>query len=215
MPDPQKLTVICLALGQIVIDDRYLLTANREQYRKSGTRTWEPPGEVIETLASDMHQLGKLLGAKSPGESAILHFSIPEGNLRATTKWFGARKPDVEGSHQVIIRHLASDWRGNEPLLLHPGLIRANVAYLGWSWLAISIPLPGPQPNRMTHYFVRVFRLSPQAKAIDAIRRELALPNSPLALVTTEEIAAGRTTSGEAIAPLAMHLAQPQHPYTP
>lgn len=211
MSNHQKLTVVCLAVGRIVIDDLHLLTADRELYRSNGTRKWEPPSEVIETLASDMYELRQRLEARNPNDSASLRFSIPAVNLAATTEWFKARRPDVAGSHELIIRHLAGNWHDDEPFLLHPGLIHASVTYAGWSTFSVSTPRPGPYPNQQTHYFVRVFDVQPQVKAIEAIRRALEITNSPLRLVAKDEIAVGQTTDDETISPLARHMVRPLH----
>lgn len=208
MPPQQRLSIICLALGRITIEGRYLLVANPAQYRKSGgqERIWESPNDTPEILPHEMHHLMRMLDARTQDGIARLRFSVPKENLAKAMDWFALRDPDPEAAREALVHYLASSAWDGTPLLLHPGISEAEVVYAGRATAAITQPRPGPHPRQKTHYFLWVCDLHPQQKAYAAIDHILTRPNSPFKLVSNTEIADGRTTDGEKISALTRHL---------
>lgn len=209
MVSPQRRHVICLALGRITWEGRYLLTADRTRYRQSrgAQRIWGAPSGVIEVLPSDMHSLGLLLDAKTAtAETVKLSFTVPIDKLPIVADWFATHPPHPEHSRELIVQHLSEPWHGTTPLLLHPDISNAAVSLGGQASMDIKLARPGPHAHQKTHYRLWVFDLELTPKALAAIHRVMQQPRPPLKFVTEAEIMYHRTTDDEEITPFAQHL---------
>jgi hypothetical protein len=183
-----EVRVSAASLVKIDLDGKYLVGLNKGAL-KSGKRVYTPFGGALEFFESARFFLEGIGANFEKGND--LRFTIPERNLSAFESWFYAKRDRELSPYRELEEELVKE----EKIFLEMPSYAVNLEHLGTYRDRSCVGRFKPE-GRMTQRYFEVFHANFAPKYIEWLRLALEKDNTPLMLVSEDEIASGLTSSG-------------------
>lgn len=190
--EESRIRISAASLARIVLDGKLLVGLNKSRL-KAGKQVYTMFGgalEFHEGARAYLQSLDAVFEKKND-----IRMDLAESRLAEFEQWFYRRENRETG----VLRELAEEFVEEEHVLDRFDESQAQASYL-FTIKQRAVTDRAGQENKVTQRYLEVHDVVLSKAYVDAIKYSLAKEDSRLALVSKEEVLAGKTRSGIEIA---------------